>query len=256
MLYKLATIDAPGGSLLDGFAVIAAMHAERLDFLSPSVLKQYLNCTSSELRSGVITPLSNEAVVAGMGRHIHCRHVSIAKEVVGLLKELNIFGDVDQIYVDLASCSIRAMESGYVPELKKWNYTLPDHFTDNNPGLAVEISETQHNAAPNNLHYIVHLSKMYRITGSSEAARAMLENIAFDLQDRRLWTEKSVVFGQCENHYSAVILAAAAVSDLRGSRPAGKSIVRVSLCALSRLSECSTKKVIISFLGTLLVPCL
>ena len=62
----------------------------------------------------------------------------------------------------------------------------------------------------------------------------MLENIAGDVQDRHLWTEKSVVFGQCEDHYSAVILGAAAVCDLPGARPAGKSIARVSLCALSR----------------------
>ncbi|HEY8097420.1 MAG TPA: metallophosphoesterase [Methylobacter sp.] len=91
VLYRLNAIQESGPPVLDAYAIIAAMHAEGLRFLSTPVLAEYLGLPASDLQKMVMRPLADEALAAGGGRFLLCRHKSIAKASISVLRETNLF---------------------------------------------------------------------------------------------------------------------------------------------------------------------
>ena len=68
VLYRLNDMRAPGRPIPDAYAMIAAMHAEGLRFLSSPVLAEHFVMSSSEFQKNVIGPLADETIVGGGGR--------------------------------------------------------------------------------------------------------------------------------------------------------------------------------------------
>jgi hypothetical protein len=130
ILYRLKDIEAPGGTLLDAYALIAAMHNEGLRFLSLPVLAEALNCPQNEAQRKIVNPLADEAIAAGGGRFVLCRHKAIAQATVTVLKETNLYGEIDASFASLSRAAVIARQKGlYVPDLHKWDYALPEHFS-------------------------------------------------------------------------------------------------------------------------------
>jgi hypothetical protein len=116
VLYRLNEMGVPGKPIPEAYAMIAAMHAEGLRFLSLPVLAEHFGMTISEFHKNVVVPLAAEAVVAGGGRFVLCRHSAIAKASVAVLRETNLFGDVDTVYSELSRAAIGARASCFCIE--------------------------------------------------------------------------------------------------------------------------------------------
>lgn len=157
VLYRLNDMRAPGRPILDAYAMIAAMHAEGLRFLSVPVLAEHFGMSTSELHKNTIGPLADEAVAAGGGRFVLCRHKSIAEASVEVLRETNLLGEIDSAFSELSRAAINARKKGiYVPDLNKWDYDLPTHFMRGAKTLiAVAASEQMQDADPDDIHLSV-----------------------------------------------------------------------------------------------------
>jgi hypothetical protein len=108
VLYRINDMRAPGRPVLDAYAMIAAMHAEGLRFLSLPVLAEHFGMSAAELRKSTIVPLADEAVAAGGGRYVLCRHQAIAEASVAVLRETNLFGEIDSAFSELCRAAINA----------------------------------------------------------------------------------------------------------------------------------------------------
>jgi hypothetical protein len=53
--------------------------------------------------------------VGGGGRFVLCRHRAIAKASLAVLRETNLFGDIDSTYSDLSSSAISARQKRLIP---------------------------------------------------------------------------------------------------------------------------------------------
>jgi hypothetical protein len=192
-LYRLNDMQSPGRPILDTYAMIAAMHAEGLRFLSLPVLGEHLGMSVSELHKRTIGPLADEAVAAGGGRFVLCRHKAIAEASIEVLRETNLFGEIDSVYSELGRAAISARQKGiFVPDLHKWDYELPTHFMRAGKLLtAVAASEQMQYADPDDLHLRVNLSKIYRESGEIDKATRLFRNYTGDLS-RAAWHEWAV----------------------------------------------------------------
>lgn len=166
ILYRLKDIEAPGGTLLDAYALIAAMHNEGLRFLSLPVLAEALNCPQNEAQRKIVNPLADEAIAAGGGRFVLCRHKTIAQATVTVLKETNLYGEIDASFASLSRAAVIARQKGlYVPDLHKWDYALPEHFSSmGRKAIAIAAAEGMQLADPDDIRLRVNLSKIYRET--------------------------------------------------------------------------------------------
>ncbi len=241
ILYRLVGMAAPGGTLVDAYGKIAMMHVEGLRFLSTPVLAQALGCSTSDLRRRVLAPLADEAIVAGGGRFILTRHREIAKVSVEIMQESNLYGDLEEVFPELARAAIVARISGqYVPELHRWDYDLPDHFLmTEQPILAAEVARTLQETDPTDIRLRVNASKIYREIGDPNHAARLFRNFSGEL-NRVAFTEWSVAEGNVGNTREAILLVAAGLCDLPGqtppSRTSGRGVATLAF-ALSRLYE-------------------
>ena len=100
--------NAPGigeRSLLDIYAMIAAMHAENQLYLSHAVLAFELGCDERALDRGPLRILRREAMVDGGTTYVLTRHRRIAETARDWLIETGY--DVDRWYAILASAGLR-----------------------------------------------------------------------------------------------------------------------------------------------------
>jgi calcineurin-like phosphoesterase family protein len=220
ILYKISDMHESKGLLLHAYAMIAAMHAEGLRFLSLPVLSEYFGMSSSEFRKNIIAPLADEAIAAGGGRFLLCRHKAIAEASLAVLKETNLFGDIDSIYSDLGRAAILARHKGeYVPDLHKWDYHLPKHFLNSGKTLiALSAAEQMQIADPDDIHLRVNLSKLYRETSQPKKAVALFRELNSAVS-RAAWHEWAVAERWEGQLYSSIILAAISICDLPGFFP-------------------------------------
>ncbi len=225
ILYKLNDMRSPGRPILEAYTMIAAMDAEGLRFLSLPVLAEHFGTSASEFQKNTIAPLADEAVAAGGGRFVLCRHKAIATASLAVLRETNLFGDINIIYSELGRAAITARSKGiFVPDLQKWDYDLPSHFKQSGRTLiAVAASEQMHYADPEDIHLRVNLSKVYRESGQIDKAVRLFRNNTTALS-RAAWHEWSV--GERWNHeyLTSIILAAVSLCDI----PATPPVIRLS----------------------------
>jgi hypothetical protein len=226
ILYKLQELDDADQHVLDAYAAIAAMHAEGLRFLSMPVLAEYFGQSVRDLNKNIVRKLADEAIVSTGGRFLYCRHKAIATASLDILRETNLFGDVDSIYSDLAAAAITARRKGvFVSELGKWNYDLPDRFMQTDRILiAISAAEGMHRAAPDDLKMRVKLSSLYRRVEEFERAVALFRNYDQPLS-RSAWNEWSLGERRMHDLRGSVIMAAISFCDLNDAPASDRSEV-------------------------------
>jgi calcineurin-like phosphoesterase family protein len=235
ILYRLKDIPAPGGSLLDAYAMIAGMHNEGLRFLSLPVLAEALGCSHGEVQRKIINPLADEAIAAGGGRFVLCRHKAIAEATVEVLNETNLYGEIDESFAVLSHAAIVARQKGqYVPDLQKWDYTLPEHFSESGRhSIAIAAAEQMHAADPTDIRLRVNLSKVYRQADENLKAAKLFRDFEGELATRVAWHEWAVAERGNSNHLPSLILAAISVCDVPSSLPTTKSSAAKALSTMS-----------------------
>ncbi|MFZ2104536.1 MAG: metallophosphoesterase [Roseiarcus sp.] len=226
ILYKLKELSDAGPYPLDAYTAIAAMHAEGLRFLSMPVLAEYFGQSIRDLNKNIVRKLADETIVSGGGRFLICRHKAIATVSLEILRETNLFGDVDSVYADLAGAAISARRKGeYIPDLGKWNYDLPDMFMRTDRTLiAITSAERMHFAAQSDLKMRVKLSSLYRRVEEYEKAVNLFRDHD-ELLSRSAWNEWSLAERGMHNLSRSVILSAISCCDLSDTPPPDRAEV-------------------------------
>ena len=134
----------------------------------------------------------------------------------------------------------------FVPDLDKWDYTLPSHFLDSGrPILAVSVAQVMQEADPVDIRLRVNLSKVYREVKAVDKSLGLFRGYPGQL-NRVAYTEWSVAEGYAGNSAAAAVIAAAAICDLPGvvppTRDSGRAVSGLSF-ALRRLNEQYGEKV-------------
>jgi hypothetical protein len=236
IIYRLKNIPAPGGTLLEAYAMIAAMHNEGLRFLSLPVLAEALDCSQNEIRRKIMNPLADEAVAAGGGRFVLCRHKAVAEATVAVLQETNLYGDIDETFSKLSRAAIIARQKGlYVPDLHKWDYELPRHFGQlGRPAIAIAAGVDMQSADPTDIHLRVNLSKIYREADELLKAAEVFRDFTGEINSRIAWHEWAVAERELSNHIPSLVLAAISICDIPSTLPPSKSSVAKSLNTMGR----------------------
>jgi hypothetical protein len=236
IVYRLKDIPAPGGTLLDAYAMIAAMHNEGLRILSIPVLAEALDCSQGDVRKKIINPLADEAVAAGGGRFVLCRHRDVAKATAEVLQETNLYGEIDDVFPTLSRAAIIARQKGvYVPDLHKWDYQLPRHFGESGRHtIAIASAAGMQSADPTDIHLRVNLSKIYRESDEHLKATELFRNFTGEIPTRIAWHEWAVAERELSNNAPSLILAAISVCDIPSGLPPSRASVAKSMNTMGR----------------------
>jgi hypothetical protein len=92
-----------GGTVGDAFRLIAAMHAEDLEFCSSQVLQVGMNCDQAALKRDVLRPMTAEAAASGSA-YLRTRHRRIALATLEVCRDDD--EDVDRLYLSLVKGAI------------------------------------------------------------------------------------------------------------------------------------------------------
>jgi len=207
-----------GGTVGNAFRLIAAMHAESLDFLSTKVLQELLGSDQPTLQREVLRPLAAEAA-AGGGAYLRTRHRRIAKATVEICIEDG--DDLEWCYLALAEAAVEFVRNkyGWVDAIWNWEYSLPKHFFDTaRSGLAIRIAEKMLETVPDNSHYAVNLAKFKRESGDPHGAIQVLQSATSPKDDRAFWLEWGTAYGMAKDYISNCVFNAYAISDNLGAR--------------------------------------
>jgi hypothetical protein len=227
LIHKLETIQiSPTVPLSSAFAFVAAMHQAGQAYLSREVLAQVLGLTPGELHARVLFPLAREAAATG-GTFISTRHRTIAETAVRLFEQ--DFGiDTGDLFVQLAGAAEEARQSGWIPELQKWEFSLPAYFSRRDPGLAVRIGRRLLSVRPSDLHLATNLARLYRESGDPVAASNMLSGyLGTTIDNRAFWFELGASSGGTEKSSLWLLLAMWSIADQRGV--ASPSVLHASI---------------------------
>lgn len=214
LLQRLDSFPAVGnGTVGLAFRMIAAMHAERLPFLSRRVLQETLGCDEGKLQSTVLRLLASEAA-AGGGIQLRTRHRRIAKATVSLAEEVD--GDSGQLFVLLvqAAISLGRVKGAWLGNLSDWEYGVAAHFFNTERrDLAVRVAQAVSDVVPSNSHYTVNLARLLRESGSAQSAAQVMAHAPAPERDRAFWSEWGACCGLLEDFVSNAWLHAFSVSD-------------------------------------------
>lgn len=132
-----------------------------------------------------------------------CRHRAIAEATVEVLKETNLFGELDETFAKLSRAAIIARQKGtFVPDLHRWDYFLPDHFSGLDQfaiAIAIACSEGMQEANPLDMHLRVNLSKIYRAAERPNKAVLLFREFDGEIDSRIAWHEWAVAERDCGN---------------------------------------------------------
>ncbi|PPK73414.1 3',5'-cyclic AMP phosphodiesterase CpdA [Methylobacter tundripaludum] len=233
LLDRLQEISlANGNSLYTAFGYIAAMHAEGLDFLSRPALAEALGCKTSSLQKEVLFPLGREAA-AGGGMMIRTRHRRIAAAVIEIMQEE--FGeDIGEYYLTLCRAALAARSKGsYVPELKRWDYDLPEYFLQKHSGLAIQIGRALQEQDPNNTNLAVNLARIYRQSDDPENGARVLREFKGEVSSTRVfWYEWGTCAGGTGDQALSAWLDGWSLADQSGVAPPDNDRAKMSLAGL------------------------
>lgn len=211
-----------GRSLLDIYAMIAAMHAENQLFLSRSVLAYALGCEEVDLDRAPLRVLRREAMVDGGTTYVLTRHRRIAEVARDWLVASGY--DVDRWYSFLAQAALSEFvrrRSGN-PDINSWQWDLTQHFVDRGPSrwpLARAIAKALVNIDPNNAHLLTNYSGTLRRTERPGEALALMREHGHRFKgDRGFLYEWAVAAGSVGDHGLDAWLAARSLADSRGEQ--------------------------------------
>lgn len=220
LLQKFDGIKLPyGGTVGTIFRLIAAMHAEGLDFLSSKVLQEVAGCDRVSLQREVLGPLTAEAAVSG-GEYLRIRHRRIAKATLEVCGEDD--EDLEQLYLPLVAGAIRVnrIKGEWLDVVSNWEYLLPKHFFDSNRrDFAIRIAEKILETVPNNSHYAVNLARLKRESGDLPGAMNVLKLAPPPEDNRGFWLEWGTTCGMTGDYLSNAVLHAFSISDDLSTRP-------------------------------------
>lgn len=217
LLYSLETkcINNSSKNLLDAFVAIAIMHTEDLLFLSLPVLSEYIyNDPRSNIKSNILYPLGKEAAAVRSGNFLYTRHKTIATTAIEILEETFKY-DIDLVFSELASCALKARSKGvHIPDLNKWDYTLPNHFINTNSTLSVDIASRLLQEQPSNKDLLTSFAKICRhINDPKIAQQAYLEFVEIPKNDFVFYFEWAQVVKELDQIPFACWLILSAISD-------------------------------------------
>jgi len=208
-----------GGTVGAVFRLIAAMHAEGLDFLSSKVLQEVMGCDHIQLQREVLGPLTAEAA-ASRGAYLRTRHRRIAKATLEVCGEDN--DDLELPYLTLAAGAIRInrIKGEWLDVISNWEYVLPAHFFDSNRrDLGIRIAARILETVPNNSHYVVNLARLKRESGDLPGAINLLKSFNPPEVHRAFWLEWGTACGMIGDYLSNAVLHAFSISDDLSTRP-------------------------------------
>lgn len=230
LMLRLGATKIPGGgSLCTAFEYLALMHAEGLDFLSRPVLAQVLHCNPASLQQNVLFPLGRESGGGG-GTLLLTRHRRIARAAMEVMRE-DYGEDIDERYVGLAIAAKVAKRKGYVAELARWEYELPEHFIALQPGLAISIAIALLENDPSNMRLAVNMARLYRESGNPGAGAELLSGFHAG-ESRGFWAEWGACAGRAGDEALDAQLVGWSLADQPGvSHPENES-AKLSLASL------------------------
>ena len=238
LLQKLNGMSlSSGGTVGDAFRLIAAMHAEGLDFLSSMVLQEVMGCDKLTLQRDVLRPMAAEAAASG-GLYLRTRHRRIA---MATLEACSDDGeDTGLLYVSLVGSAVRlrSIKNVRLQELPNWNYSLTKHFFESGrEDLAIRIAEKMLETVPDNSHYAVNLARLKRESGDFPGALQVLQSATPPNDDPGFWTELGTAYGMLKDYLSNAVLYAYSISDGLSTRPPTIDSSKMALAGLAKAFE-------------------
>lgn len=207
-------------TLLDIYAMIAAMHAENQLYLSRTVLAFALGCREDVLDRGPLRILRREAMVDGGTTYVLTRHRRIAETARDRLVETG-YG-LDRWYPFLAKAALREFRERYSgnPDISNWLNGLPEYFVDRGRErwqVAVSVAKALFEGDRNDVVRLTMYSTTLRRTEQPSASLRLLRQEGMKFRkDRALLYEWSVAAGKAGDHGLNVWLAARSVADDAG----------------------------------------
>lgn len=233
LLVRLQQRSAPGGTLLDAFAYIAAFHAENKLILSKEVLAKVLRCRVGDIKRKITGPLGEEAAATTSGQFIFTRHKAIAEAAVEVLsRDFHI--DFEELYIELLRIAIQLASSGtFVPHLSTWRFLSTHFFEKGDFSFAIRLAHESLKLEPHNVYLVVHLSKLLRELGEADQSVRLFYNRVVDNQDRAYYFEWGTAEGSIGNHGLGTLLAGIALADIPGMNDSSRQNAVICLSGLS-----------------------
>jgi hypothetical protein len=239
-LHERKAPPKPNGNLMDAFAYIAALHTKNLLVLSKPILASALQCSLGDIKDKVIVPLGEEAAIATTSRLILTRHREIAKAAVEILSSdlLQYLGksEFDEIYIDLACAAEELKQSGvFVEYLDTFRNMSRYLFDEGEQSLGIRIAEELHKLRPDDMHYFVRLSQLYREARYPELSVRLFRNplrVRYD-RDRAYYYEWATAEGSYGNFGLDAWLCGVSLSDSIERRPPTVKMVVMALNGLT-----------------------
>ena len=235
LLQKLDAMNlSTGGTVGDAFRLIAAMHAEGLEFLSSQVLQESMHCDQTALKRDVLRPMTAEAAASGSA-YLRTRHRRIALATLEVCRDDD--EDVEQLYLALAASAIRLrrIKGAWLQELSDWEYSLSKHFFDTGrKELAIRLAAKMLEIVPDNSYYAVNLAKFKRESGDAKGAILVLQSVMPPKDNRGFWTEWGTASGMVGDSLANAAFHAFSISDDLSASP---PTIKNSKQALSGLAK-------------------
>jgi hypothetical protein len=215
--------EAPGigdRSLLDIYAMIAAMHAENQLYLSHAVLAFALGSADGELDLGPLRVLRREAMVDGGTTYVLTRHRRIAETARDWLVETGY--DVDRWYSFLARAALKEFKERHSgnPDISNWQFDLVQNFVGQGPRrwtVAVAIAKALFEGEPTEPRRLNTYAGTLRRTGQASAALLLFRQEGPRFKERRdVLCEWSVAAGESGDYGLNCWLAGCSLADGQG----------------------------------------
>jgi hypothetical protein len=253
ILERLNKVAAPGGTLLEAFTYIAALHSKNAELISKEILALRLDCEPDEIKPRVIGPLGQEAPITRDGKYFLTRHSRIARTAVEILAESPFNYDVEEKYIiNLVRFVIRMHKldpDSLKDEIRKWRYLSSDIFNlvpedmdrtkrneevKHNKDLAIRLARALVDEDESDGHFLVNLAQMLWRVGKPEKGAELFRNPSKKVRkDRAYYFAWGVAEGRAQNHALDAWLGGVSLADgIEEARPDHERI-RKSLQGLS-----------------------
>ena len=203
-------------SLIDIYAMIAAMHRENQLYLTRTVLAFALGCEEATL-DRALGFLQREAMLDSGETYLLTRHRRIAEAACETLEDEG-YG-LNRWYAFLARAALHEFRKNHSanPDIAKWTYDLPSYFVRKGERfwpVARSIAQELFELEGNDARLLVNYSRVLRETNTPGPAMDLLKEKAKPFKaDRSVVYEWSVVAGAIEDYGLNIWLAARSLAD-------------------------------------------
>ncbi|MCK0112837.1 hypothetical protein MWU75_11870 [Ornithinimicrobium sp. F0845] len=218
LLRSLAGRRVGKGSLATALLHISAAHFAEVE-LTPNILANVLGVSGGEVRSSVIMPLSDEAVIASKQDLVWTRHALIAQAVVDIAEEFG--ADLPEVYGSITRSAIQVGRREFIAGYERFTY-LCRRFETTNSSIAIATARAAVEEDPHILAYVHNLAHVLRIDERAQEASFICERACLNLATyegkphhfRAFYYEWASSEGTLGNRHVAIWLSAISLSDL------------------------------------------